>query len=31
MGATAASSGTFEIGGELEITRLGLGAMRITR
>ncbi len=30
MSATAASSGTFKIGGDLEVTRLGFGAMRIT-
>src|SRR2546423_5305701 len=30
MTATATSSGTFKIGGELEVTRLGYGAMRIT-
>ena len=30
MSVTAASSGTFEIGGEFEVTRLGFGAMRIT-
>ena len=30
MSATAASAGTFAIGGELEVTRLGFGAMRIT-
>jgi len=30
MRATAASSGTFKIGGDLEVTRLGYGAMRIT-
>src|SRR4051812_22493864 len=30
MTATATSSGTFKIGGDLEITRLGYGAMRIT-
>jgi aryl-alcohol dehydrogenase-like predicted oxidoreductase len=30
MSATAASSGTFKIGGDLEVTRLGYGAMRIT-
>jgi aryl-alcohol dehydrogenase-like predicted oxidoreductase len=30
MSATAAASGTFKIGGDLEITRLGYGAMRIT-
>jgi len=29
MTATAAASGTFEIGGELRVTRLGFGAMRI--
>lgn len=29
MTTTAAASGTFEIGGELEVTRLGFGAMRI--
>src|SRR3954449_6594340 len=28
--ATATSSGTFKIGGDLEVTRLGYGAMRIT-
>jgi len=28
--ATATASGTFKIGGELEVTRLGFGAMRIT-
>src|SRR5688572_28221911 len=27
---TAAGSGTFEVGGEIEINRLGFGAMRIT-
>ncbi len=26
----AAASGTFKIGGEIEINRLGFGAMRIT-
>ena len=30
MSATARSAGTFTIGGDLEITRLGYGAMRIT-
>jgi aryl-alcohol dehydrogenase-like predicted oxidoreductase len=30
MTATATSSGTFLIGGDLEVTRLGYGAMRIT-
>jgi pyridoxine 4-dehydrogenase len=30
MAATATSSGTFSIGGDLEVTRLGYGAMRIT-
>jgi pyridoxine 4-dehydrogenase len=30
MATTATSSGTFEIGGDLEVTRLGFGAMRIT-
>jgi aryl-alcohol dehydrogenase-like predicted oxidoreductase len=30
MSATATASGTFQIGGDLEITRLGYGAMRIT-
>jgi aryl-alcohol dehydrogenase-like predicted oxidoreductase len=30
MSATASSAGTFTIGGELEVTRLGYGAMRIT-
>jgi len=30
MATTATSSGTFEIGGDLEVTRLGYGAMRIT-
>ena len=30
MTATATESGTFKIGGELEVTRLGFGAMRIT-
>jgi aryl-alcohol dehydrogenase-like predicted oxidoreductase len=30
MSATATSSGTFKIGGDLEVTRLGYGAMRIT-
>lgn len=30
MSATATASGTFKIGGELEVTRLGYGAMRIT-
>ena len=29
MTATATASGTFEIGGELRVTRLGFGAMRI--
>lgn len=29
MTATATASGTFEIGGDLEVTRLGFGAMRI--
>ncbi len=28
--ATATASGTFKIGGDLEVTRLGFGAMRIT-
>ena len=28
--ATATASGTFKIGGDLEVTRLGYGAMRIT-
>src|SRR4051794_19845033 len=28
--STATASGTFKIGGELEVTRLGFGAMRIT-
>jgi aryl-alcohol dehydrogenase-like predicted oxidoreductase len=28
--ATATDSGTFTIGGDLEVTRLGFGAMRIT-
>src|SRR4051794_34738684 len=30
MTSTATESGTFRIGGELEVTRLGCGAMRIT-
>ena len=30
MSATATSAGTFTIGGDLEVTRLGYGAMRIT-
>jgi pyridoxine 4-dehydrogenase len=30
MATTAATSGTFKIGGDLEVTRLGYGAMRIT-
>src|SRR4051794_11024787 len=30
MTTTATSSGTFRIGGDLEVTRLGYGAMRIT-
>jgi pyridoxine 4-dehydrogenase len=30
MPATAAAAGTFKIGGDLEVTRLGYGAMRIT-
>src|SRR5213596_2116164 len=30
MTATATSSGIFKIGGDLEVTRLGFGAMRIT-
>ncbi|HKP89279.1 MAG TPA: aldo/keto reductase [Thermoleophilaceae bacterium] len=30
MTSTATASGTFEIGGDLEVTRLGFGAMRIT-
>src|SRR3954462_10677665 len=30
MTTTATSSGTFKIGGDLEVTRLGYGAMRIT-
>jgi len=30
MRATATSAGTFKIGGDLEIARLGYGAMRIT-
>src|SRR5215217_5408894 len=30
MATTATSSGTFKIGGDLEVTRLGYGAMRIT-
>jgi len=30
MRETATSAGTFKIGGELEVTRLGYGAMRIT-
>jgi aryl-alcohol dehydrogenase-like predicted oxidoreductase len=30
MSTTAAASGTFKIGGDLEVTRLGFGAMRIT-
>lgn len=29
MATTASSSGTFKIGGDLEVTRLGFGAMRI--
>ena len=30
MSATATSAGTFKLGGDLEVTRLGFGAMRIT-
>ncbi len=30
MSATASSAGTFMIGGDLEVTRLGFGAMRLT-
>src|ERR687890_559114 len=30
MAMTATASGTFSIGGDLEVTRLGYGAMRIT-
>src|SRR3712207_2364716 len=30
MATTATASGTFEIGGDLPVTRLGFGAMRIT-
>ena len=30
VSATAATSGTFAIGGDLPVTRLGYGAMRIT-
>ena len=30
MSTTATASGTFSIGGDLEVTRLGFGAMRIT-
>jgi len=30
MSATATAAGTFDIGGELTVTRLGFGAMRIT-
>jgi pyridoxine 4-dehydrogenase len=30
MAVTATASGTFKIGGEVEVTRLGFGAMRIT-
>ena len=30
MATTATSAGTFRIGGDLEVTRLGFGAMRIT-
>src|SRR5690242_15556043 len=30
MAVSATSSGTFKIGGDLEVTRLGFGAMRIT-
>ena len=30
MATTATSAGSFEIGGDLEVTRLGFGAMRIT-
>jgi pyridoxine 4-dehydrogenase len=30
MSATATSAGTFKVGGDLEVTRLGYGAMRIT-
>jgi pyridoxine 4-dehydrogenase len=30
MATTATASGTFSIGGDLEVTRLGFGAMRIT-
>jgi pyridoxine 4-dehydrogenase len=30
MATTASASGTFKIGGDLEVTRLGYGAMRIT-
>jgi pyridoxine 4-dehydrogenase len=30
MAFTAAASGTFKIGGDLEVTRLGYGAIRLT-
>src|SRR6516162_1023739 len=30
MSATATSAGTFKLGGDIEVTRLGYGAMRIT-
>ena len=30
MSATATSAGTFKLGGDIEVTRLGFGAMRIT-
>ena len=30
MSATASSAGTFKLGGDIEVTRLGFGAMRIT-
>jgi pyridoxine 4-dehydrogenase len=30
MAVTATASGTFAIGGDMEVTRLGFGAMRIT-
>src|SRR5947209_15178503 len=30
MSSSATSAGTFKIGGDLEVTRLGYGAMRVT-
>ena len=30
MSATATAAGRFKVGGDLEVTRLGYGAMRIT-